>query len=122
MISAKNDKIYNIALILKVKKQMGLKKIKNIIKNLRSLAEEDLRRLSMLKVKVFDEDKKDNNKSELKIVAPITGFQHYLQNFNKSNSKSIVNNSVDFGGKNIPSNVDDNEEEEQIDSSDFSED
>ena len=119
MTSASNEKIYNIALISKIKEQTGPKKLKKIIKNLRNLAEEDLKEFSDLKIKVFKEEKKQ----EAKIAAPILGLRHYFEDFKKSNSKKIVNNDTGYERKNTPSTVNDSEEGvEQIDSSDFSED
>ena len=122
MISASNEIIYDTNLISKVKKQTDQKKLKKILKNLRNLAEEDLKGFSQLKIKVFEEEKKEEKKPEIIIVAPILGFQHYFEDFKKSTSKQIVNKDVDYKGENTPSTVDDNEEENQVDSSDFSED
>ena len=122
MISASNEIIYDTNLISKVKKQTDQKKLKKILKNLRNLAEEDLKGFSQLKIKVFEEEKKEEKKPEIIIVAPILGFQYYFEDFKKSTSKQIVNKDVDYKGENTPSTVDDNEEENQVDSSDFSED
>ena len=114
---------YNMALILKIKEQTETKKLKKIIKNLRNLAEEDLKGFAELKIKIFEEEKVEEKKQELKTVAPTVGFQHYFEDFKKTNLKSEVNNIVEYEGENTPSTVDDNEEEvKQIDSSDFSDD
>ena len=43
MSSDLNEKIYDMALISKVKKQTGPKKLKKILKTLRNYAEEDLK-------------------------------------------------------------------------------
>ena len=115
--------IYNMTLILKIKEQTETKKLKKIIKNLRNLAKEDLKGFAELEIKIFEEEKEEEKKQELKTVAPIIGFQHYFEDFKKSNLKSEVNNIVEYEGENTPSTVDDNEEEvKQIDSSDFSDD
>ena len=118
MISFKDENIYDMALISKVKKQTGPKKIKNILKNLRNIAIEDVKEFSELKVKVLKEEKKP----EIKIAAPIFGFQRFFEDFKNSNSKEIINNDAAYEGENTPSTVDDNEEEKQVDSSDFSDD
>ena len=114
---------YNMALILKIKEQTETKKLKKIIKKLRNLAEEDLKGFTELKIKIFKEEKEEEKKQELKTFAPTVGFQHYFEDFKKTNLKSEVNNIVENEGENTPSTVDDNEEEvKQIDSSDFSDD
>ena len=123
MTSIVNEKIYDISLILKVKEQTGPKKLKKIIKNLKNLAEEDLKEFSVLKIKILKEDKEEEKKSEIIIVAPIFGFQHYLEDIDKLNSKSTVNNDDEHEGEDTPSDVDCNEESfKQKDSSDFSSD
>ena len=118
--SIKNEKIYNMVLISKIKEQTGTKKLKKIIKNLRNIAEEDLKEFCELKIKVFEEEKEEIPK--IKIAAPIFGFRHYFEDFKKSNSRKIVNNETNNEGENTPSTINDNEEVKQIDSSDFSED
>ena len=120
MIFTNNEKIYNITIISQIKQRTGLKKLKKIRKYLKNLAEEDLKTFSKLKIKIFEEKKEKN--TEFIIIAPIIGFQHYFEDFKKSTSKQIVNKDVDYKGENTPSTVDDNEEENQVDSSDFSED
>ena len=87
MISFKDENIYDMALISKVKKQTGPKKIKNILKNLRNIAIEDVKEFSELKVKVLKEEKKP----EIKIAAPIFGFQRFFEDFKNLNSKEIIN-------------------------------
>ena len=79
MSSDLNEKIYDMALISKVKKQTGPKKLKKILKTLRKYAEEDLKKSPELKVKILKEDKEEEKKPEFKIVAPIIGFQHYFE-------------------------------------------
>ena len=120
MISAKNQYIYDVALISEVKKHTGSKKLKSIVNNLRNLSKKDVKEFSQLKIKKFEEEKEE--KLELKISAPIIQL-HYINDLKKTNPKTIVNNDVDYEGENTPSTVDDNEEElKQIDSSDFSDD
>ena len=119
MISIINEKIYDMALISKVKKQTGSKKLKKIVNYLRNLSKADVKTFSELKIKTFEEEKKQ----EFKISAPIIEFQHYFEAFKKSLSKSNLNNNDVHEGENAPSTVDDNEEEiKQIESSDFSDD
>ena len=121
MISAKNQYIYDMALISEVKKHTGPKKLKSIVNNLRNLSKKDVKEFSQLKIKKFEEEKE--KKLEFKISAPIIRLQHYIKDLKKPNPKTIVNNDADYEGENTPSTVDDNEEElKQIDSSDFSDD
>ena len=116
------EKVYDIMLIEGVKKQTGRKKVRNIINYLRKIADEDLEQSSKLKIKIFKEEKEEKKEPEFKIVAPIIGFQHYFEDIKKSNSNSIANKAFDDEGENTPSTVDGNEEEaQQIDSSDISE-
>ena len=119
MSSDLNEKIYDMALISKVKKQTGPKKLKKILKTLRKYAEEDLKKSPELKVKILKEDKEEEKKPEFKIVAPVFGFKHYLEDLKKSNS--IVNSNDDHEGEDTPSDVDCiGEPLQQKDSSDFS--
>ena len=121
MISNINENNFDVALISKIKKQTGPKKLKKIIKNLRNLAEEDVKGFSGLKIKVFEEQKEEEKQPEIIIAVPAFGLQHYLEEFKNQNVKSIVNDVADYEGENTPSTADDNEEElKQIDSSDFS--
>ena len=121
MVPGIRQNIFNTTLNSAIKKQTEAKKLKIITKKLRNLAEEDLKGFSKLNIKKFKEEKEQEKKFEMKIVAPVFGFQHYFEDFKKSNSKLIVNNIVDYEGENTPSTVDENEEEvKQIDSSDFS--
>ena len=123
MSSTTNEKIYDISLISKVKEQTGPKKLKKIIKNLRNFTEKDLKELSKLKIKIFEEDREEEEKSEFVIIAPIIKFQHYLEYIKKSNSKSIVNNNDEFKGEDTPFDAKNVEKEiKQKDSSDFSSD
>ena len=117
-----NEKIYDMTLISMVKEQTGPKKLKKIRKNLRIIAEEDLKEFAQLKIKIFEEEKEKKEKSEFKIAAPIIGFQHFFEDFKKLNSKSFQNNNDENEGENTPSTVVDDEEVKQIDSSDFSDD
>ena len=121
MISVKSEKNYKMTLISKVKKQREPKKIKKIIKYLRNLSEEDVKKASELIIKIFEEEKEEEKKSEFKIVAPIIGFQHYSEDFKKSNLKTVKNNDAEFARATSPSTVDENKEEiNQVDSSDLS--
>ena len=118
MIPAINENKYNMSLIFKVKKQTGPKKLEKIVKNLKNLEVEDLKEFSELKVKILEEEKKDEKKIEIKVVAPIFGYKNYIEDYKKSNS--IVNSDEEIELEDTPSTI--NEEEKQIDSSDFSED
>ena len=121
MISTVNNKIYNTNLISKIKEKTGPKTLKKIVKYLRNLSKEDVKKFSKLKVKIFEEEKTNEKIPEFKIVAPIIGFQHYFEDFKKPNSSSDINTVFDNEGENTPSTVDDNEEEiKQLDSSDIS--
>ena len=123
MVSVVSVDVYNKILISKIKEQTGPKKLNKIVNNLKNLVIEDLKGFSKIKIKIFEEEKEEEKKPEFKIAAPIIGFQHYFEDFKKSNSKSIINNVVEYEGENTPSTVDDNENEvKQIDSSDFSDD
>ena len=120
MIPIANKKIYDVALISKIKEHEKLKKLKNIIKNLRNLAQEDVEEFSVLKIKIFKEEKEEEIKPEFKIAAPIIGIQNFFEDLKKSSSKPIVKNDTELEGENTSSTVDDNEKEiKQIDSSDF---
>ena len=121
MISAENKKTCEETLISIVKKQTGSKKLKKISKYLRNLSEEDVKKAPELKIKVFEEEKEEEKKSEFIIVAPVIGLQHYSEDFKKSNSNTVKNNDVEYDGVSSPSTVDgDKEEINQIDSSDLS--
>ena len=120
MSSIINERIYNMALISKIKEQTSQKKLKKIIKKLRNIAEEDLKESSGLKIKVFAEEKEKT--PAIKIAAPIIGFRLYFEDFKKLNSKQAINN-INYELENTPSTLNDNEEEVgQVDSSDISED
>ena len=121
MIPVKSENIYDMALITKIKEHTGSKKLKKILKNLRKIAEDDIKEFSALKVKVFKEE--EEKKPQFKIIAPISGFQNYLEDSKKLNSKTIVNIDIELEGENTSSTFDDYEEEiKQADSSDFVED
>ena len=121
MIIVVNEKTYNMSLISNIKEQVGPKKLKNIIKSLRNFSKEDLKELSNLEIKVIEEEKQEEKKPNFKTFTSIIGFQHYSEDFKKSNSISIVNNKILYEGENTPSTVDDNEEEsKQINNSGFS--
>ena len=113
------DNIYDKTLISKIKERTGPKKLKKIIKNLRNLEIENIKKFSGPKIKIFEE-KDEAKETEFEIVAPIIGFHHYFEDFKKSNPKIIKNNKADYERENTPSTVDDNEEIKQVDSSDFS--
>ena len=116
-----NEKIYNITLISKIKEQTKPKKLKKHLKSLRNLAIEELKEFSELKIKIFKEEKEQEKKPELIIVAPIIGFQHYSEDFKKSNSKSNLSKIVNSVEDNTVSTFDDDKAElKQVDSSDFS--
>ena len=118
-----NEKIYNITLISKVKRQTDPKKIKKKIKNLKNCTKEDLKKFSELKIKIFEKEKEELKKSEFKIAVPIIGFHHYLEDIKKSNLKQTVNNNDENKVESSSSTANESEEEvKQIDSSDFSED
>ena len=119
MISAKNLKIYDMDLISKVKKQTGPKKLKKIINNLRNLSKKDVKEFSELKIKVFEAEEK---KIEYKISAPLIHLQNYIEDLKKLSLKKNVNNDIDYEGENTPSTVGNEEEINQIDSSDLSDD
>ena len=120
MTTAVIEKIYNMALISKIKKHLGPKKLKKILKNLKSLAKEDLKEFSKLKIKKFKTEKEEK-KPKLIIVAPIIKFQYYFEDLKKSNSKPTVNNNNGYKGEDTSSEIDDTEEgAKQKDSSDFS--
>ena len=121
MISVENKNTCNETLISKVKKQTESKKLKKISKYLRNLSEEDVKKAPELKIKVFEEEKEEEKKSEFIIVAPVIGLQYYSEDFKKLNSNTVKNNDVEYDGVSSPSTVDgDKEEINQIDSSDLS--
>ena len=123
MASVVSEENYQNTLISKIKEQTKPKKLKKHLKSLRNLAIEDLKEFSELKIKIFKEEKEQKKKQELIMVAPIIGFQHYSEDFNKSNSKQNVSNIVNCEEDNTLSTVDDDKEElKQVDSSDFSDD
>ena len=123
MSSAKSENIYDMALISEVKKHTGPKKLKEIIANLRNFSKKDVKEFSELKIEIFEEEK-ENKKPEFKISAPIIRLQYNSKDLKKPNPKPTVsNNNVGYGRKNTPSTEVGNEEElKQIDSSDFSDD
>ena len=121
MLPVLNENIYDLALISKIKVKTGSKKLKKIVKNLRNLEKENTKKLSELKIKIFEEKKEEIEEPEFKVIAPIIGFNHYFEDLKKSTSKLIVNKDAGIEGKIAPSIVEVNEEElRQIDSSDFS--
>ena len=123
MASVVSEENYQNTLISKIKEQTKPKKLKKYLKSLRNLAIEDLKEFSELKIKIFKEEKEQKKKQELIIVAPIIGFQHYSEDFKKSNSKQNVSNIVNSVEDNTVSTFDDDKEElKQVDSSDFSDD
>ena len=117
-----NENIYDMSLISKIKEQSGTKKLKKITKNLRNLADDDVNKSSKLKIKIFEEKNEEEKKSEFKIATPIIGLQQYINESKKFNSNAILKIDNESEAENTPSTVDNNEEEKQIDSSDFSDD
>ena len=120
MTSVLNENNYDIKLITKVKKSTGsIKKVQKIIENLKKLEVEDLKDYPELKVETFEEDNKIKKTVSFKIAAPILGFRHYIEDLKKPNS--IINNNYESNVLNTPSTGNVNEEdEEQVDSSDLS--
>ena len=118
MISVIDENKYNIALICEVKKHTDPKKLKKIAKSLKILEIEDIKEFSELKVKILKDDKEEEKKIEIKIIAPVVGYKNYVEDIKKPNS--IANDEDEFGGENNSSTNDNEEEEKQIDSSDFS--
>ena len=122
MSSAENKNFYDAILNSKIKERTGPKKIRKIVNNLKRIAEDDIQKFSKLKIKIFKEKNEEVKKPEFKIATPIIGLQQYIKKFQKSNSKIIFKEDNESEGENTPSTVDNNEEEKQIDSSDFSDD
>ena len=118
MISVTDENKYNMSLISEVKKHTGPKNLKKIATNLKNLEIKDLKEFSELKVKILKDDKKEEKNIEITIIAPVIGYKNYIEDVKKPNS--IVNDDDEFGGENISSANDNEEEEKQIDSSDFS--
>ena len=110
-----NENIYDMSLISKIKEQSSPNKLKKIIKNLRNIAEDDVKKSSGLKIKILEEKNEENKKLEFKNFAPSTEFQHYIEDFKKPNSRPILNNDE---GENTPATDGDNEEFEYSDFSD----
>ena len=123
MMSVTNENTYNKILISKIKQRTGQKELKKIVNSLKNIAEDDVKKLSKLKIKIFEEKIEEDEKVEFKISAPLIGLQHYIKDLKKLNSKIIVNQNDEPKRENISSSVNNNEEElKQIDSSDFSDD
>ena len=66
MVSIINENIYDMTLISNIKERTGSKKLKNIMKNLRNFAEDDVKGFSGLKVKKFEEKTEEVKKPEHK--------------------------------------------------------
>ena len=118
MISVVNENIYDMNLISKVKEHRSPKTLEKIIKNLRNIEKEDVGNFSELKVEVFEEKREEEKKTEYEIIPPLIGFIH--EDLKKPDS--IVNNVEEEEGENTPSTVKDCGEDEQVESSDFSDD
>ena len=120
MTSVLDENNYDLTLITKVKKSTGsIKKVKNIIEHLKKLEVEDLKDFPELKVGTFEEENNIKKTVSFKIAAPILGIRHYIEDLKKPNS--IINNDYESNVRNTPSTGNVNEEEEeQVDSSDLS--
>ena len=121
MFFAINQNIHDLALISKIKERTTQVKIKKIVNNLKNIAKDEIQKCSKLKIKIFKEESENEKKFEFKIAAPIIGLQQYIKEYKNHNSKTSVNKNNETEGENTPSTVDDNEEK-QVDSSDFSDD
>ena len=127
MLPATNNKTYDLSLISKIKRKTGPKTLKKIRRYLRDATEVDIKDFIELKVKICEDSEKtktmEEKKDEFKIVAPIINVQHYFKDFQKRKSKSKINyEEGDENGENTPSTVVDDEEVDQVDSSDISDD
>ena len=115
-----NENVYDITLILKIKERTGTKKIKKILRNLRNLAEDELKEFSELKINKFGEEKSEIKNNKFKNDTSFIEFQHYTEDFKNLNSRSILYNDDEYERVNTPVTSDDNEEEmKQIDNSYF---
>ena len=119
MFFAINQNLHDLVLISKIKERTTKAKIKKIVNNLKNIAKDEIQKCSKLKIKIFKEESEDKKKFEFKIAAPIIGIQQYIKEYKNHNSKTSVNKNTETEGENTPSTVDDNEEK-QVDSSDFS--
>ena len=96
-----NDNIYDMTLISEIKEQIGPKKLKKITKNLRNIAEYDVKKFSELNIKAIEEKNEKEKKPEFKIVAPTIVLQHcIIENFKKPNLKLIFNIDDELEGEN----------------------
>ena len=118
MNSVINENNYDMNLISKVKEHRSPKTLEKIIENLRNIEKEDVGNFSELKVEVFEEKIEEEKKTEFEIITPLIGFNH--EDLKKPDS--IVNNVDEDEGENTPSTVNDGGEDEQVESSDFSDD
>ena len=66
MMSVIDENFYDMNLISNIKERTGPKKLKNIMKNLRNFAEDDVKGFSGLKVKKFEEKIEEVKKPILK--------------------------------------------------------
>ena len=115
-----NENVYDITLILKIKERTGTKKIKKILRNLRNLAEDELKEFSELKINKFGEKKSEIKNNKFKNDTSFIEFQHYAEDFKNPSSRSILYNDDEYERVNTPVTSDDNEEEmKQIDNSYF---
>ena len=128
MIHDSKDKIYDLNLISKIKKQTGERGLKKISKHLRSHTRLDVKDFNELKVKIFNGDAEEiknieeKKKAEFKISAPILNLTIYTKYLKKLSSKIYKNYKEDDDEEErMPPTVADNDEEiVQIESSDFS--
>ena len=98
-MSAVTENIYDMILISKIKERTGPKKLKNIMKNLRNFAEDDIKEFPGLKFKKLEEKKEDEK--ELR-------------------SKNSLHNDAGNDGENTSATNDNEEEVKQFDNSGFS--
>ena len=122
MSSAANKNFYDVIFNSKIKERADPKKIRKIVNNLKNIAKDDILKFSKLKIKVFKEKNEEEKNAEFQIATPIIGLQQYINESKKFNSNAILKIDNESEAENTPSTVDNNEEEKQIDSSDFSDD
>ena len=121
MICIINENIYNMTLISKIKKQTGSKNTKKIIKYLRNLADDDVKKFFKLKIKIFNEKKEETKNKVSNVDASIIGPHRYVENFNESKLKPVMNTEDEHEGENTSASIDNNEEErKQNNDSNFS--
>ena len=119
-MSAINENIYDMILISKIKERTGPKKLKKIMKNLRNFAGDDIKEFPGLKFKSLKEKKEEEK--ELESENSIIRIHHYIEDFKKSNSKSISNNDGGKKGENTSATNENEKEVKQFNNFSFSED